>query len=130
MSRPLLLGAIYLFRALSFLILMNITGNPEMLFLFAIMFGIFDYSTMPVLASIVGTHIGVGMMGLTLGLLFAGHSAGAAAGAFMGGYFFDAFASYEWVWIVSIGLALIAAVISWMIRETRNTEEAGTPVAA
>ena len=129
-NRPLLLGAIYFFRALSFLILMNITGKPEMLFLFAIMFGIFDYSTMPVLASIVGTHIGVGMMGLTLGLLFAGHSAGAAAGAFMGGYFFDAFASYEWVWIVSIGLALIAAVISWMIRETRNTEEAGTPVAA
>ena len=129
-NRPLLLGAIYFFRALSFLILMNITGNQELLFLFAIMFGIFDYSTMPVLASIVGTHIGVRVMGLTLGLLFAGHSAGAAVGAFMGGYFFDAFQSYEWVWIASIALALIAAVVSWMIRETRNTERAGSPVAA
>lgn len=129
-NRPLLLGAIYFFRALSFLILMNITGNRELLFLFAIMFGVFDYSTMPVLASIVGTHIGVGVMGLTLGLLFAGHSAGAAVGAFMGGYFFDAFQSYEWVWIASIALALVAAVVSWMIRETRNTERAGTPVAA
>jgi len=129
-NRPLLLGAIYFFRALSFLILMNITGNQELLFLFAIMFGIFDYSTMPVLASIVGTHIGVRVMGLTLGLLFAGHSAGAAVGAFMGGYFFDAFQSYKWVWIASIALALIAAVVSWMIRETRNTERAGMPVAA
>ena len=129
-NRPLLLGAIYFFRALSFLILMNITGNQELLFLFAIMFGIFDYSTMPVLASIVGTHIGVRVMGLTLGLLFAGHSAGAAVGAFMGGYFFDAFQSYEWVWIASIALALIAAVVSWMIRETRNSERAGSPVAA
>lgn len=129
-NRPLLLGAIYFLRALTFLILMNITGNRELLFLFAILFGIVDYSVMPVLASIVSTHIGVGVMGLTLGLLFAGHSAGAAAGAFMGGYFFDAFASYDWVWIVSIALALMAAVVSWMIRETRESEQAGTPVAA
>lgn len=129
-NRPLLLGAIYFFRGLSFLILMNITGNPEMLFLFAIMFGVFDYSTMPVLASIVSTHIGVRMMGLTLGLLFAGHSAGGAAGALMGGYFFDTFNSYEWVWIASIALALLAAVFSWMIRETRDSEGAAAPLAA
>ncbi|MFT5485920.1 MAG: MFS family permease [Paracoccaceae bacterium] len=129
-NRPLLLGSIYFFRALTFLILMNITGNQELLFLFAILFGIFDYSAMPVLASIVSTHIGVGVMGLTLGLLFAGHSAGAAAGAFLGGYLFDAFASYEWLWIVSIALAMMAAVITWMIRETRDTAGAGTPVAA
>ena len=129
-NRPLLLGAIYFFRGLYFLILMNITGNPELLFLFAIMFGVFDYSTMPVLASIVSTHIGVRMMGLTLGLLFAGHSAGAAVGALMGGYFFDTFNSYQWVWIVSIALALLAAVFSWMIRETRDSEGAAAPVAA
>jgi MFS family permease len=128
--RPLLLGGIYFFRALSFLILMNITGSPELLFLFAVVFGIFDYSAMPVLASIVGTHIGVGMMGLTLGLLFAGHSAGAAAGALMGGYFFDTFNSYDWVWIVSIALAMMAAVVTWMIPETRDSESAATPAAA
>ena len=128
-NRPLLLGAIYFFRALSFLILMQITGNPELLFLFAIMFGIFDYSTMPVLASLVSTHVGVQVMGLTLGLLFAGHSAGAAAGAFMGGYFFDNFQSYDWVWIVSIGLAFLAAVLCWLIRETRDAEAAATPAA-
>ena len=129
-NRPLLLGAIYFFRALSFLILMQITGNPELLFLFAIMFGIFDYSTMPVLASLVSTHIGVRVMGLTLGLLFGGHSAGAAAGAFIGGYVFDNFQSYDWVWIVSIGLAFLAAVLSWLIRETRGEEPAATPAAA
>lgn len=129
-NRPLLLGAIYFFRGLSFLILMEITGSPEMLFLFAVMFGVFDYSTMPVLASIVSTHIGVRVMGLTLGLLFAGHSAGGAAGAFMGGYFFDNFQSYEWVWIASIALALLAAIFSWMIRETRDTRGIPAPAAA
>lgn len=129
-NRPLLLGAIYFFRGLSFLILMNITGNPELLFLFAVMFGIFDYSTMPVLASIVSTHIGVRVMGLTLGLLFAGHSAGGAAGALMGGYFYDNFNSYDWVWIVSIALALLAAVFSWLIRETRSSDSVPAGAAA
>ncbi|PPR12187.1 MAG: hypothetical protein CFH41_00221 [Alphaproteobacteria bacterium MarineAlpha11_Bin1] len=128
-NRPLLLGSIYFFRALTFLILMEITGSPQLLFLFAVLFGIFDYSAMPVLASLVSTHIGVGVMGLTLGLLFAGHSAGAAAGAFMGGYFFDNFKSYEWVWIVSIGLAFLAAVLTWLIRETRAEETATLPAA-
>ena len=109
---------------------MQIAGNPELLFLFAVIFGIFDYSTMPVLASIVSTHIGVRMMGLTLRLLFAGHSAGGAAGAMMGGYFFDTFNSYAWVWIASIVLAMLAAVFSWMIRETRDTQAAAAPAAA
>lgn len=130
MHRPLLLGAIYFFRGLSFLILMQITGNIELLFIFAVMFGVFDYSTMPVLANIVATHIGVRIMGLTLGLLFAGHSAGAAAGSFMGGYFFDLFNSYDWIWLISIGLALIAAVLSWMIKETRGTDHVPAAQAA
>lgn len=128
--RPMLLGAIYFFRGLSFLILMNITGSSELLFLFAAMFGLFNYSTMPVLASIVATHVGLRVLGLTLGLLFAGHSAGAAAGVYMAGYFFDVFNSYQWVWIVSIALALMAALFSWLIPETRDTEGAPATAAA
>ena len=48
----------------------------------------------------------------------------------MGGYFFDTFNSYDWVWIVSIALALMAAVVTWMIPETRDSESAATPAAA
>ena len=128
MNRPLLLGGIYFIRALTFLILMRITGNTELLFLFAVVFGLFDYATMPVLASLVASHIGIRVMGLTLGILFGGHSAGAAVGAFMGGYLYDAFNSYNWLWIASIGLAMIAAVLSWLIRESRDRADA--PVAA
>lgn len=120
MSRPLLLGAIYFFRAASFIILMFIVDDISLLFIFAVMFGVFDYSTMPVLASLVASHIGLRIMGLTLGILFAGHSVGAAAGSFAGGYLFDLLASYDWVWIVSIALALVAAVMSVSIRESRE----------
>lgn len=53
MHRPLLLGSIYILRGLAFLLLMNITGDPAMLAAFAVMFGLFDYSTVPVTASIM-----------------------------------------------------------------------------
>lgn len=115
--RPLLLGGIYFARGLTFIILMYIPGDPVLLFTFAVLFGIFDYSVMPVIASLVTSHIGVRIMGLTLGVLFAGHSVGAAAGSFLGGYLFDKLATYDWTWSISIALAMAAAVMSFMIRE-------------
>ena len=41
-------------------------------------------------------------------------------GSFMGGYLYDLFAQYDWVWIVSVGLALIAACLTMLIRENRE----------
>jgi MFS family permease len=127
-NRPLLLAGIYLVRALTFLLLIYVGTDPTLLFIFAVIFGLVDYSTMPVIASIVASHIGIRVMGLTLGILFAGHSLGAATGALAGGYLFDLFAGYGWVWIISLVLALAAAFMSFCIREGRP--ETAIPVAA
>jgi MFS family permease len=118
MHRPLLLGAIYALRALSFVLLMAITDDISLLFVFAVMFGLFDYSTLPVTASLVASHLGLRIMGLAMGFLSAGHSLGAAVGAFLGGVLFDLFGRYQWVWAASIALALLAAVLVWTIRES------------
>ncbi len=53
-NRPLLLGSIYLVRSLSFIVLMNVGASYEMMFLFAVIYGIFDYSTVPPTASLGG----------------------------------------------------------------------------
>ncbi|MDC0033406.1 MFS transporter [Alphaproteobacteria bacterium] len=120
LHRPGLLASIYVMRALSFILLMHIAGSPAMLFVFAILFGIFDYSTFPIVASLVASHIGRHIMGVTMGLIFGAHSLGAALGSFMGGYLFDLFARYDWVWTTSIGLALVAALLTILIRENRT----------
>jgi predicted MFS family arabinose efflux permease len=57
-----------------------------------------------------------------MGLISAGHSIGAALGAFMGGYLFDATKGYEWLWSSSFGLALLAAAIAFLI-PARNRGE-------
>ena len=119
--RPILLASIYFFRGLAFILLFYIVGNTPMLFIFAVMFGVFDYSTVPITASLVASHIGLRVMGLSMGILMAGHSLGAAVAAFLGGYLFDLFASYDWVWILAIVTAVSAAFICLTIPERRGT---------
>lgn len=116
-NRPMLLAAIYMLRALTFILLASLPGmSIEMLFLFAILFGAVDYSTVPVTASLVASHIGVKMMGLAMGLISAGHAIGGALGAFAGGYVFTMTASYNLVWIGSIWLAVGAGLLALLIR--------------
>jgi MFS family permease len=85
MNRVVLLGLIYLARGLTFIILMNVGADYETLVVFAVLFGAVDYATVPVTASLVASHLGLRVMGLAMGLISAGHSIGAAAGAFLGG---------------------------------------------
>ena len=118
--RPMLLASIYFLRAFCFILLMHVGDDLSVLFVFAVIFGIFDFSSFPVVASIVSTHIGLRIMGFTMGLLFAGHSLGGAAGSFLGGWLFDLFQRYDWVWIASFALAILAAFLSICIVERRG----------
>lgn len=118
--RPMLLGSVYFLRAFCFLLLMYIAGDTPLLFIFATLFGIFDFATFPIVANIVATNIGLRIMGLTMGLLFAFHSVGGALGSFAGGWLFDTFAQYEWMWILSFAMSLAAAFLSLFIPETRG----------
>ena len=119
MHRPLLLGLIYLLRGLTFVLLINLGASADYgtLILFAVLFGAVDYSTVPVTASLVESHIGLHVMGLAMGLIAAGHSVGAALGAFLGGYLFDLHAQYDWVWISSIVLAVLAGLLVFTLRD-------------
>jgi MFS family permease len=119
MHRPLLLGGIYILRGLSFLILMGIADDYALLIVFAVIFGLFDYATVPVVGSLVASHLGLRVMGLTMGALFAGHSLGAAAGAFLGGVLYELYARYLWVWAAALVLAVGAGFIVFTIRERR-----------
>ena len=70
------------------MVLVNVGADLEILFLFAIVFGLVDYSTSPVTASLVASHIGLRVMGLAFGLISAGHQIGGALGAYFGGVLF------------------------------------------
>lgn len=128
-NRPLLLGSIYLVRSLSFIVLMNVGTSYEMMFLFAVIYGIFDYSTVPPTASLVASHLGLKIMGLAMGLISGGHALGGALGAFLGGYLFDLFARYTEMWWFAFGTAILAGLMVFMLRENRTAKDL-VPAAA
>lgn len=120
MNRPLLLGTIYLVRSLSFIVLMYVGTSYEMMLLFAVVYGIFDYSTVPPTASLVASHLGLRIMGLAMGLISGGHALGGAMGAFLGGYLFDLFARYTEMWWVAFGTALLAGLMVYLLKDNRQ----------
>lgn len=124
MNRPLLLGAIYVIRGLTFVVLVNVGADYETLLLFSVVFGLVDYSTVPVTASLVASHIGLRVMGLAFGLISAGHQIGGALGAYLGGYLFDLYAQYAWIWWSSFALAVLAGLMVLAIRD-RNPAAVG-----
>ena len=85
MNRAWLLAAIYFGRSLVFLLLPPLAQDASILWLFAVLFGIFDYATVPPTASLAAGHLGRARVGTAMGLISAGHSIGGALGAFMGG---------------------------------------------
>ena len=126
-NRPRLLAVIYIMRGLSYGILLLVpVYDVKLIWVFAVMFGIFDYSTIPVTTSLVASHIGLRTIGLSLGVLAMFHSAGGALGAFLGGYIFDLFQKYDWVWVAAISVAMIAGILVLTIRENRG--ETITPI--
>jgi len=125
--RPMLLGCIFLLRAGSFVVLMHIAGSLPALYLFAAMFGALNFSVFPVIASLVASHLGVGVMGLALGLLFAGHSLGAALGMTLAGLLYDLFQQYLWTWLIALALALAAGLVTLTIRDGERRAPALRP---
>ncbi len=116
MNRQFLLASIYLLRALTFVLLSNVPGaGIETLFLFSVLFGIVDYSTVPITVSLVASHVGRRVMGLAMGLISAGHAVGGALGTFLGGYLFDTTGNYDLVWTTSSWLVVGAAVLVFLI---------------
>lgn len=115
--RPRLLASIYAMRAASFVLLMFVADNFPLLLVFAILFGLFDYSTVPVTASYIASRLGIKVLGLSMGLLSAGHAVGGAAGAWAGGAFFDWNGSYGLLWSVSTSMAIAAAVLVVGLRD-------------
>ncbi len=105
--------------------LLNIGTGYETLLLFAVVFGVVDYSTIPVTASLVASHIGLKVMGLTMGLLSAGHSVAAS----LGGYFFDKDATYDLIWMSSIALAIIAGTLVFLIKDNPSIKKGNLAMA-
>ncbi len=121
-------------RGLSLLFLLYVWNVPS-LHVFAAVFGLNYISTVPPTTTLTANIFGRYSVGTLSGWIFFSHQAGAALGAGVGGWIFDATGSYTWAFVSAALLGFLAAGLALAIKEepvARIPEHApaGAPLAA
>src|SRR4051812_24342313 len=117
-NRNMLLVGFYAVRGLSLLYLPFI-HDLGTLTIFAVIYGLNWFGTAPVSQLIAADVFGRRSVGQVYGFLFLGHQLGSALAAMTGGLIHDWAGDYQMAFL-SAGLAgLVAAGLSWQIREPR-----------
>jgi MFS family permease len=116
-SKKLLLSILYFSRAVVICIFIFLPPSIYTAIFFGITFGILWLSTVPPTNGIVAQIFGTKYLSTLFGIVFLSHQFGAFAGAFLGGYFYDLYGSYDYAWYIAIVLSLFATLIHLPIDE-------------
>jgi MFS family permease len=116
-SKKILLGWIYALRAVCIVPLLLFPLTPLVLYVFAAGMGLLWLGTVPLTNALVGQIYGLRYAATLYGIVFLGHQIGSFAGVWLGGWTFERSGSYDLVWWLGVGLALVAATLSWPIDE-------------
>jgi MFS family permease len=90
--------------------------SPDSFYALALLFGLSYGGVMPLYAILVRDYFGARIMGTVFGAVVMISTTGMAIGPWAGGYVFDHFGGYWWLYIGSCAIGLGAAVIAWCFR--------------
>ena len=74
-------------------------------------------STVPPTNGIVAQIFGTKYLSSLFGIVFLSHQVGAFIGAYLGGYFYDQFGSYDYAFYMAIALSIFATIVHYPINE-------------
>ena len=86
----------------------------------ALMFGFSYGAVMPLYAILVREYFGARIMGTMFGAVNMASTLGMAIGPWAGGWLYDAYGSYFWLYIGSFGIGLGAVAIAFVFRPPRE----------
>ena len=116
-KKKILLSLLYASRALIISIFIFSPPSLGMSIFFGITFGIVWLSTVPPTNGIVAQIFGTKYLSTLFGIVFFSHQVGSFLGAFLGGYFYDIYGSYDYAWYLAIALSAFAALVHLPIDE-------------
>ncbi len=109
-----LLGWIYAGRAVT-LVFLVFARDPVSLFIFAVAFGVVDFSTVAPTTALATMIVGRRSAGTVYGLVSLSHQLGSAAGSYAGGLIHDLTGSYVGFFLAGAALSGAAAFMAWAI---------------
>lgn len=116
-SKKGLLTLLYALRAVAIAVFLLAPLSPASALIFAATFGFLWLGTVPLTNGLVAQIFGVRHLSALAGIVFLSHQVGAFLGAWLAGVAFDLTGSYTAIWIISIGLAVMAALANVPVRE-------------
>ena len=115
MPRRTLLGFVYAVRALSLVMLINL-ASPQLLFVFAVIFGLADFSTVAPTYSLGAEYFGADRgAGTIVGILSLSHQIGSAVGAGTAGLLYQLTGSYNTPILLAILTLVAASLLSFLL---------------
>lgn len=110
-SKKGLLAALYAARGVVMIAFLAAPLTPVSALLFAAAMGFLWLGTVPLTSGLVGQIFGMRYLSTLYGIVFLGHQLGSFCGAWIAGLMFDWTGSYDSIWVASVALGFIAALL-------------------
>jgi predicted MFS family arabinose efflux permease len=117
MPKKLVLTIIYLGRGVVFLGLLYLPLSETMVLASAAVLGFLWLGTIPLTSGIIVTFFGPRWLSMLYGVVFLSHQIGGFMGAWLGGWLYDKYQSYDMLWWATIAVSLMAALCHMPIKE-------------
>tara|TARA_B100000212_G_C27276270_1_gene491092 strand:+ start:19 stop:699 length:681 start_codon:yes stop_codon:yes gene_type:complete len=116
-SKKILLSGLYFLRGIALILFIFLPASNLSAILFGTTFGLLWLATVPATNGIVAQIFGTKNLSLLFGIVFLNHQFGSFLGAYLGGYFYDNFGSFDYAWYLAIILSFVATAIHLPIDE-------------
>jgi predicted MFS family arabinose efflux permease len=125
--KRLALVFLYLARGAVFLGLLYLPLSETSVLVYAFLLGLLWLATIPLTSGLIVTFFGPRWLSTLYGIVFLSHQAGSFMGAWMGGWLYDTYKSYDMLWQASVAVAVLAAALHLPIRERPAPRVAAAP---
>jgi MFS family permease len=111
------LSALYLLRALIFLLFLMAPVSEVSVLAFGAAMGFLWLGTVPLTSGLVAQIFGPAYLSMLFGIVFLSHQVGGFLGAWLAGYLYDLFGTYNAMWWISVALGVMSAALHMPIDE-------------
>ena len=125
-SKKILLSILYFARGVVLILFLILPTSTYVAIGFGIFYGYLWLATIPPTNGIISQVFGTKYLATLYGLVFFSHQIGSFLGAYLGGYFYDKYGSYDYAWYLSIALSFFATLVHLPIDEKPLTRLATT----
>jgi len=116
-SKKILLSILYFSRGIVLILFLVLPTTTYVAIGFGVLYGYLWLATIPPTNGIISQIFGTKYLATLYGVVFFSHQIGSFLGAYLGGYFYDEYGSFDYAWYLSIGLSFFAALVHLPIDE-------------